>query len=139
MWEYRGLWKYCGKEQIKDMLLSFQLLGDTDWPKEKILACLFALSNHPESHYHSVKIPKRRGGYRTLDVPDGLVYQWAEDYFNDENAEEDHKNDEKFIPKPYVSAARKKAQGKAAKKPVPAAKPKAEKPKDTGMEQISLM
>ncbi|MCI8664926.1 MAG: RNA-directed DNA polymerase [Hungatella sp.] len=73
MWEYRGLWKYCGKEQIKDMLLSFQLLGDTDWPKEKILACLFALSNHPESHYHSVKIPKRRGGYRTLDVPDGLL------------------------------------------------------------------
>ena len=81
---------------------------------------------------------EHRGVYG-LDVPDGLVYQWAEDYFNDENAEEDHKNDEKFIPKPYVSAARKKAQGKAAKKPVPAAKPKAEKPKDTGMEQISLM
>lgn len=76
---------------------------------------------------------EHRGVYG-LDVPDGLVYQWAEDYFNDENAEEDHKNDEKFIPKPYVSAARKKAQGKAAKKPVPAAKPKAEKPKDTGME-----
>ena len=81
---------------------------------------------------------EHRGVYG-LDVPDGRVYQWAEDYFNDENAEEDHKNDEKFIPKPYVSAARKKAQGKAAKKPVPAAKPKAEKPKDTGMEQISLM
>ena len=81
----------------------------------------------------------QRTGIYGLDVPDGLCYQWAEDYFNDENAEEDHKNDEKFIPKPYVSAARKKAQGKAAKKPVPAAKPKAEKPKDTGMEQISLM
>lgn len=73
MWEYRELWRYCGKEQIKDMLLSFQLLGDTNWPEEKILACLFALSNHPESHYHSVKIPKRKGGHRTLDVPDGLL------------------------------------------------------------------
>ena len=77
-----------------------------------------------------------------LDVPDGLVYQWAEDYFNDENAEEDHKNDEKFVPKPYVpaSANRKTAKGKTAKKPSGAAKPKAEKPSESsGMEQISLM
>lgn len=83
----------------------------------------------------------QRTGIYGLDVPDGLCYQWAEDYFNDENAEEDHKNDEKFIPKPYISASanRKTAKGKADKKPVPAAKPKAEKPKDTGMEQISLM
>ena len=77
-----------------------------------------------------------------LDVPDGLVYQWAEDYFRDENAEEDHKNDEKFVPKPYVpaSANRKKTKGKTAKKPSGAAKPKAEKPSESsGMEQISLM
>lgn len=83
----------------------------------------------------------QRTGIYGLDVPDGLCYQWAEDYFRDENAEEDHKNDEKFIPKPYISASanRKKAQGKTAKKPAPASKPKTEKPKDTGMEQISLM
>ena len=83
----------------------------------------------------------QRTGVYGLDVPDGLCYQWAEDYFKDENAEEDHKNDEKFVPKPYVPAAanRKKAQDKAAKKPAPAEKPKAEKPADTGMEQISLM
>ena len=77
-----------------------------------------------------------------LDVPDGLVYQWAEDYFRDENAEEDHKNDEKFVSKPYVpaSANRKKTKGKTAKKPSGAAKPKAEKPSESsGMEQISLM
>ena len=62
-------------------------------------------------------------------------------YFRDKNAKEDHENDEKFVPKPYVPAAanRKKAQDKAAKKPAPAEKPKAEKPADTGMEQISLM
>lgn len=67
------MWKYCGKEQMKDMLLSFQLLGDGNWPEEKVMACLFALSNHPEAHYHPVKIPKRKGGYRTLEVPDGLL------------------------------------------------------------------
>lgn len=83
-------------------------------------------------------------GVYGLDVPDGLCYQWAEDYFEDENAKEDHQDDEKFVPKPYVpaSANRKKAQGKATKdkKPAPAPKPKPEKPAaDTGMEQISLM
>ncbi len=68
-----GLWKYCGEDQIKDMMLSFQLLGEGDWAKERILACLFALSNHPEQHYHLVRIPKKRGGYRALEVPDGLL------------------------------------------------------------------
>ena len=84
---------------------------------------------------------EKRTGVYGLDVPDGIVYQWAEEYFRDENAEEDHKNDEKFIPKPYVPASpnRKKTQGKAAKKPVPEEKPEAGKPADAGMEQLSLM
>ena len=83
----------------------------------------------------------QRTGVYGLDVPDGLCFQWAEDYFKDENAKEDHNEDEKFVPKPYVPAStpRKTAKGKAAKKPTPTAKPKAAKPKDAGMEQISLM
>ena len=83
----------------------------------------------------------QRTGVYGLDVPDGLCFQWAEDYFNDPDAKEDHQNDEKFVSKPYVpaSANRKTAKSKAAKKPTPAAKPKAAKPKDAGMEQISLM
>ncbi len=32
-----------------------------------------------------------RTGVYGLDVPDGLCFQWAEDYFKDENAKEDHK------------------------------------------------
>lgn len=85
--------------------------------------------------------PNPASGMYGGDVPDDMVYQMAEAYFCDENAEEDHKDDEKFVPKPYVptSTNRKKAQGKADKKPAPAAKPKAAKPTDTGMEQISLM
>ena len=81
----------------------------------------------------------QRTGVYGLDVPDGLCFQWAERYWKDENAEEDHKNEEKFVPKPYISSARKTSKGKADKKPAPAAKPKAAKPADTGMEQISLM
>lgn len=83
----------------------------------------------------------QRTGVYGLDVPDGLCFQWAEDYFKDPDAEEDHKDDEKFVPKPYVpaSASRKTAKGKADKNTATAAKPKAAKPKDAGMEQISLM
>lgn len=83
----------------------------------------------------------KRTGVYGLDVPDGLCYQWAEDYFNDPDAKEDHKDDEKFIPKPYVPTSGKKAQGKGktAKKPSGAAKPRAEKPSEGTMDQISLM
>ena len=83
----------------------------------------------------------QRTGVYGLDVPDGLCFQWAEDYFKDENAKEDHNEDEKFVPKPYVPAStpRKTDKGKAGKKSAPAAKPKAAKPTNTDMEQISLM
>lgn len=73
MSEYSDLWKYCTNEQCRDMLLSFQLLGNTDWPEEKIISCLYAVSNHTEQHYHKVKIPKSRGGMRDLEVPDALL------------------------------------------------------------------
>ena len=85
----------------------------------------------------------QRTGVYGLDVPDGLCYQWAEDYFNDPDAKEDHKDDEKFEPKPYTpaSANRKKAQGKTAKSKSEKEKPAEEKPKDTAgtLEQMSLM
>ena len=82
-----------------------------------------------------------RAGTYGLDIPDGIVYQWAEEYFKDENAKEDHEDDERFIPRPYVptSSGRKAAKATAAKKPAPAEKPKAQKPQDGGMDQISLM
>ena len=82
-----------------------------------------------------------RTGVYGLDIPDGLCFQWAEDYFNDLDAEEDHKDDEKFVSKPYAppSAGRKTAKSKT-KKPASKETPKTGKPKpDGGMEQISLM
>ncbi len=32
------------------------------------------------------------------DVPDDMCYQWAEDYFRDPDAKEDHEDEEKFVP-----------------------------------------
>ena len=67
------LWKYCSAEQCREMMLSFRLIGAGDWPPEKIMGCLYALSNHAEKHYQKVSIPKRSGGFRTLLVPDPLL------------------------------------------------------------------
>ncbi|MBD5118829.1 MAG: hypothetical protein HDT37_06920 [Clostridiales bacterium] len=45
------------------------------------------------------------------DVPDDLCYQWAVDYFNDPDVKEDHEDEEKFEPKPYVGGSTTKNKG----------------------------
>ena len=67
------LWKYCTKEQCREMILSFHLTGRSDWTEEKQLACLYAVSNHAEQHYQPVRIPKKDGSMRRLLVPDPLL------------------------------------------------------------------
>lgn len=57
-----------------------------------------------------------RTGVYGLDVPDGLCFQWAVDYFNDPDAQEDHEGEEKFVPRPYVGKS-KPAKPKEPKKP----------------------
>ena len=76
------------------------------------------------------------------DVPDGLCFQWAEDYFKDPDAKEDHQDEEKFTPKPYMPnrKASKAAPAKKKSEKKPAEKPKAqEKPKTPELEQMSLI
>ena len=81
---------------------------------------------------------KPDGGGYGCDVPDGLVYQWAEDYFNSTDAPEDQEKEEKFIPKPYTGAPAKTAKpSKAAKSPKKSNKTQQEKPSDS-YEQMSL-
>ena len=56
------------------------------------------------------------------DIPDGLCYQWAEEYFNDPNAQEDQQPDERFIPKPFYDNTRAAAKAKKKSKEPPAPK-----------------
>lgn len=84
--------------------------------------------------------PNPASGVYGGDVPDDLVFQWAVDYFDDDDAPEDRKNEEKFTPKPYMpkSGAKpgKKAKVKKEPKPKPAPKPK----ESSGVDgQISLL
>ncbi len=109
-------------------------------PEKSMIRCFRYISRQAQKYAEQEMKDNgiERTGVYGLDVPDGLCFQWAEDYFRDENAEEDHKDDEKFVPNPYVSTNRKAAKSKTDKKPSPAAKPKAEKPKAPGMEQLTL-
>ena len=68
--------------------------------------------------------PQGVNGVYGGDVPDDLCYSWAEEYFRDPDAEEDHRDEEKFVPKPYIGASSK---GKTASKAKSTDKKQAEK------------
>ena len=115
-------------------------------PEKSMINC-FKYINRKAREYAEQEMKdlgiKRTGTYG-CDVPDGLCYGWAEDYFKDPDAEEDRKDDEKFVPKPYVPN-RKASKAAAAKKKKPEKKPTSgnakapEKPKTPELEQMSLM
>ena len=67
--------------------------------------------------------PSRETPYASA-IPEGICYQWAEDYFNDPDAKEDHEDEEKFVPKPYYGGTSKSRSTKKEKKD---AKPKPQK------------
>ena len=76
------------------------------------------------------------------DVPDDLCYQWAEDYFRDPDAKEDHEDEEKFVPKPYAGKSSAKSKPKKEvekKKTEPKAAPKQEEKKPSQDGQMSLL
>lgn len=76
------------------------------------------------------------------DVPDDLCYQWAEEYFNDPDAEEDKDKDAEFVPKPYYGGppsthSQKKATAKKQETEKSEA-PKRKANKDTDMGQMTM-
>ena len=72
------------------------------------------------------------------DVPDGLCYQWAEDYFNDMDAPEDKEKEEKFTPRPYVNAVSKAKGSTKSKKTAKKETEKKQEPKKNDYQQMSL-
>ena len=68
------MWKYCGKEQIEEFLLSLNLINQK-WANEKNIQCLYSLSNNTKKHYKSFKIKKVNGTTRNILEPDYLLKQ----------------------------------------------------------------
>ena len=93
--------------------------------------------------------PGRETPAYSCDIPPGVCYQWAEDYFNDPDAKEDHVDEEKFVPKPYrgtsATSTKKKGKGKPDKKDSEKgaaqkdAKPAEQKKQDNADGQMSLL
>ena len=121
-------------------------------PRKSMIHCIWYNNRKArefiEQEMKDNDFPKENGVYGS-DVPDGLCYQWAVDYFNDPDAKEDEEKEEKFVPHSYrgtgaasskrSASSKGKSKGKDVKKrDEDTAKPKAkEKVKDD--DQMSLL
>ena len=78
-----------------------------------------------------------KNGVIGIDIPDGLCYQWAEEYFSSTNIPEDHEDEEKFEPRKYTSSNKPTVKKNDKKKKASA--PKAETPpQENAQEQMAL-
>lgn len=145
--------KECVAEHIQTKCLEDPAFARlTMHPKKNMIHCFQYISRkaweyvQDELKANGIKPGPDQQAYG-CDIPDGLCYQWAEDYFRDPDAKEDHEDEEKFVPKPYTGGTSKskttgkkdKGKKKAEKKPAEAPKTEPEpKPKDNGG-QMSLL
>lgn len=90
-------------------------------PRKSMVSC-FRYINRMAKEYilqemEDNDIKPENGGYGG-DVPDDIVYQWAEDYFKAEDLPEDRREEDTFTPKPYTgtTAPKEKTKKTTAKK-----------------------
>ena len=114
-------------------------------PKKSMVHCLWYINRKAREYIEQEmkdngEEPRNApGGIYGGDVPDELCYQWAEEYFRDPDAKEDHKDEEKFVPKPYYGGGSKKSTPKAKKEKKPQQKPAAPQKPQGDSEQLSLL
>lgn len=131
--------KECVSEHLqnlcrKDPVFAQQIL----LPQKSMVHC-FQYINRKAKDYIQQEMKNNdiqpENGVYGGDVPDDLCYQWAEDYFNDPDAEEDKEKEEEFIPRPYVGSSASKSK-KTSKKTAAKKEPKKQEPKS--FEQMTL-
>lgn len=136
--------KECVAEHIQTLCLSDPAFArKVMHPRKSMIHCIWYINRQArefiEKEIKDNDFPKENGIYGG-DVPDGLCYQWAVDYFNDPEAKEDHEDEEKFVPKPYYGGSASKTKPKEkAKKEQPKKAPPKPAPKDPANEQMSLL
>lgn len=125
--------KECVAEHIQKLCCKDPAFArKTMHPKKSMIHC-FKYINRMAKDYIRQEMEdndaKPENGVYGGDVPDGLCYQWAENYFNDPDAEEDKEKEEKFVSRPYsgtASKSKKATKAKDAKKKEAEKKPKPE-------------
>ncbi len=132
--------KECVAEHIQELCRKdTEFARKTMHPRKSMVKCFKYITRMAKEYVRQEMedndIQPDGGGYG-CDVPDGLCYQWAEDYFNSTDAPEDKEKEETFTPKPYTGTTTKTAD-KPAKKAEKKPKKQQDKPSN-GYEQISL-
>jgi hypothetical protein len=112
-------------------------------PRQSMINC-FKYINRKAEEFIKTEMEMRgekASGAVGEDVPDDMCYQWAEDYFNDPDAEADKDKDDTFIPKPFYggsSSSKSKKKEPAEKKEADKPKPLLEKKHDSTSAQMGL-
>ena len=139
--------KECVAEHIQTLCLSDPAFArKVMHPCKSMIRCFQYISRkaweyvQDELKANGIQPGPGQQGYGS-DVPDDLCYQWAEDYFNDPDAKEDHEEEEKFVPRPYYGGTSKSKSAKKGKKDNKPQKAEEKKPQPKPAEssgQISL-
>lgn len=141
--------KECISEYIQTLCFSDPAFARlTMHPRKNMINCFMYIQRKAQEYVKDeIKLNVKPGPgmqiYST-DIPDDLCYKWAEDYFRDPTVKEDEEQEEKFVPRPYISktgaktTVKKPAEKKkqAEKKPVEKKPPEPVKPAEDG--QISF-
>lgn len=96
-------------------------------PDKNMLHCFKHVNRKAFDYLKKLAEENEKAGFKDTelcgDVPDGLCYQWAIEYFYDLNAEEDKQPEETFVPRPYISTLPKsrKISKKTSSQPAAAA------------------
>lgn len=102
-------------------------------PRKSFLHCIWYINRkareylEKEMEANGMQRPYGLDGIYGGDVPDEVVYGWAEEYYRAPDAQEDKDDDEEFVPKPYSgptssrfgkkSSGKKKAEKQKEKPP----------------------
>lgn len=120
----------------KDPVFAQQIL----LPQKSMVHC-FQYINRKAKDYIQQEMKdndiKPENGVYGGDVPDGLCYQWAEDYYNDPDAPEDKEKEEEFIPRPYAGSSASKSKKAGKSKTTVKKEPKKQESKNS-YEQMTL-
>ena len=132
--------KECVSEHLQNLCRKDPVFARKTMLPQKSMVHCFQYINRKAKDYIQQEMQdndiKPENGVYGGDVPDDLCYQWAEDYFNDPDAEEDKEKEEEFIPRPYVGSSASKSK-KTSKKTAAKKEPKKQEPKND-YEQMSF-
>lgn len=131
--------KECVSEHLQNLCRKDPVFARKTMLPQKSMVHCFQYINRKAKDYIQQEMKNNdiqpENGVYGGDVPDDLCYQWAEDYFNDPDAEEDKEKEEEFIPRPYVGSSASKSK-KTSKKTAAKKEPKKQEPKS--FEQMTL-